>query len=256
MEPIKLPPILEELLRKQEEDPDQVMNLHSFMLPTEMNYLREYLHAVETGFQKAFEAFDEETGEVLKAHPESRHEWIMENRSADAFNLAEYFPQHAWQTAFVSIYSTLEDEMIELCGRVGRFLGVKLTVSDLKDKGIFAAKKYLETLCGVPFPTGKRPWQEIQHYNRLRNVVVHARGRLIGAKDPKVIAKYVGGKRKELVTLHNDKLVLTKAFCLEVVDSVEALLRELYENATARMKVYAADRDRLRAAMAAKIEGE
>lgn len=140
--------------------------------------------------------------------------------------------------------------MVELCGRVGRFLGVKLVVSDLRDKGIFAAKKSLENLCSVSFPTGKRPWQEIQHYNRLRNVLVHSRGRLLGAKDSQAIRKCVGGKTT--LTLHKDKLVLTKALCLEVVDSVEELLRELSENATARMKVFVANRERLREALTPK----
>ncbi len=47
--------------------------------------------------------------------------------------------------------------MLGIARIVGRRLGVKLDPDDLRDKGIRAAKKYLEGLCGVVFPAGGAP---------------------------------------------------------------------------------------------------
>ncbi len=103
-----------------------------------------------------------------------------------------------------------------------------------KYKGIFLAKKYLEDDCGIAFPKGGHPWQQMQHYNRIRNAIVHRRSCISGWKDEEAVRSYT--KVNNAVSIDNfDRLRLSKEFCLQVLDNVEALLEDLFKLAQERV---------------------
>jgi hypothetical protein len=221
---LKLPPGLEKLLTSP---PTQSIDWARMMLHTEISFIRGYIESTASAFDTAFAAFDSKVAEEAAKLPEDMQQDLYEDESAKAFNLMEHFPAFSWLTTFVSIYSFLEDEMLGLAEMVGRHIGIKLSPDDLRHSGIFAARVYLTDLCGIAFPDAKHPWQEILHYNPIRIVIVHSRGRIWRSKKAKAIRKYVEGKKS--ITTDYYRIQLSKEFCLEALGNVEALLGELMD---------------------------
>lgn len=231
----KLPPNLEDYFTPA---PTEVVDWALWMLGTEAGFIRDYVESTATAFDAAFDVFDAKVAEAASKLPEDCRAALYEDESQRAFNLKRDFPALSWLTTFVSIYSFLEDEMLGLAETLGQQIGIKLKPDDLRHSGIFAAKVYLTELCGIAFPTSKRPWQEIQHYNRIRNAIVHRRGNLFRSKHAKQIDAYIKGKTT--ITDEGNRLKLSKEFCLEVIENVEVLLRELLGLARARILAHEA----------------
>jgi hypothetical protein len=197
-------------------------------MQAEVQSIKSYLGTVAAGFQREFEQFEKHVSETAAGMDEDDRDRYMEDCAETAHELTQHFPTFAWQTTFVAIYTLLEDDMLSIARVLGTHLGISLDPDDLKDKGIFAAKKYLESLCGIAFPDKEHPWQEVLHYNRLRNVIVHCRGRVKRSSNEKKIRSYVTGKKS--LSLDNlDRLAITRQFCFEVLDNVEALLEALFK---------------------------
>jgi hypothetical protein len=190
---------------------------------------------VAAGFQRGLEPFEKHVSETAAGMDEDVRDRYMEDCAETAHELTQHFPKFAWQTTFVAIYTLLEDDMLSIARTLGRHLSISLDPDDLKDKGIFAAKKYLESLCGIAFPDKEHPWQEVLHYNRLRNVIVHCRGRVKRSTNEKKVRRYVTGKKS--LSLDNlDRLAITRQFCFEVLGNVEALLEALFKLGRAKVR--------------------
>ena len=201
----------------------------------EVESIKSYLGTVASGFQREFERFGASVSERTAKMDEEARNRYMEDCAELAHELTNHFPNFAWQTSFVAVYTLLEYEMLFVARILGRHLDIKLDPDDLKDKGIFAAKKYLEDLCGITFPENARPWQEVIHYNRLRNVIVHSRGNVRRTKREKALRNYVRGKNS--LSLDNlGRLETSREFCLEVLENVETLLDALFELARNRVR--------------------
>lgn len=201
----------------------------------EVESIRIYLGTVAASFQREFERFEAHVSERAADMDEDTRERCMEDCAETAHELTRHFPTFAWQTSFVSVYTLLEDDMLAIARTLGQHLGITLDPDDLKDRGIFAAKKFLESLCGISFPEGGRPWQEVLHYNRLRNVIVHSRGRVRGMKNERPIRNYVRGTKS--LSLDNlDRLEVSRQFCFEVLDNVEGFLEALFKLARDKVR--------------------
>jgi hypothetical protein len=227
---LKLSPELDKLLRPP---PTQSIDWARMMLETEVGFIRDYIESTASAFDTAYDAFDSKVAEEAAKLPEDMRDGLYEDESMTAFNLKEDFPAFSWLTTFVSIYSFLEDEILDLAATLGRQIGIKLSPDDLRHSGIFAAKVYLTDLCGIVFPDTNHPWEEILHYNPVRNLIVHSRGRIWRSKKAKAIRTWAEGKKT--ITIHNDRIQLSKEFCLEALGNVKALLGELMNLARARI---------------------
>jgi hypothetical protein len=234
---LKLPPELEKILTPP---PTQDIDWAGIMLNTEVSFIRDYIESTASAFDTAFAAFDSKMAEEAAKLPEEMRHDLYEDGSMTAFNLMQHFPAFSWLTTFVSIYSFLEDEMLNLAATLGRHIGIKLSPDDLRHSGIFAAQVYLTDLCGITFPVTKHPWQEIVHYNAIRNVIVHSRSRIWRSKKAKSIREYAKGKKS--IAVDNDRIQLSKEFCLEVLGNVNALLDELTDLARAKIVEFEAAR--------------
>ncbi len=229
-----LPETLAELFKKPAITIQQMLEWKRGMMLAEVWSIRGYIESVASAFDREFKAFDAKVAEELAKLPQHLHNDIIENNTEMAFNLTEHFPAFSWQTTFVAIYSYLEAELLDLRRTGGRHIGIKLDPEDLRHTGIFAAKMYLTDLCGIAFPEQEHPWQEVLHYNPIRNVIVHSYGQLSRSKKANAIRRYAEGKIS--ITVENfDTIKLSKEFCLEVLENVKALSSELYKLALARV---------------------
>jgi hypothetical protein len=110
-------------------------------------------------------------------------------------------------------------------------LEIKLGPEKLSDKGIEAAKTYLEKLCDIAVPND-RPWQQAKMYGQLRNVFSHTRGRV--KDDNKTVQQYVAANAGKL-SIEKGRLRITNEFCLEVLHVVEKILNSLLRLARDRI---------------------
>jgi hypothetical protein len=217
-------------------DSDARITSRWHLMRNEICWIDYYIATVASAFNRELKEFDAVVARWAAKVPEDLKGAFYEHASGSepARNLTQRFPEFAWQTTFVAIYSFLEDEMLGICRVVGERLGIKLDPNDLRDEGIRAAKKYLEDRCGIPFPGESHPWQEALHYNRLRNAIVHVRGYVNRSKKAETIRRYVQGN--ESVAIDNfDRLQLSQEFCLEVLENVKLLLDDLFQLARKRL---------------------
>lgn len=204
-------------------------------LQNSIKTIRHYVESVSSSFDGDSRENEELVDVRLKAALDADEaQNIHDEYSSRRFLLKYEFPTFALETTFVAMHSQLEDQLSTLCEFVGKRLNINLNLEDLSHKGIFRAKIYLEKLCGIPFPEETHAWQQVLHYNRVRNVVVHSRG-LLKTEKTEGIRKYVESKGRVL-TLTNNRLNLTKEFCLEVLDNIEALFMDLVRLAQERLK--------------------
>ena len=114
----------------------------------------------------------------------------------------------------------------------GSRLKISLGPDELNDKGIRAAKKYLDKLCGVKVPNDD-PWQAATKHGLLRNVFSHSRGRV--KKDNNDVRRYVAANPDLIRIDDHDRLRLTQEFCLQVLKNVGVLLRSILVLAEERL---------------------
>jgi hypothetical protein len=197
-------------------------------MEAEIYAIRRYIDTVTSSFAREIKDYESYIEKQIAAAPDDDAIQSLGEVLGEAQGfLVDHFPSFALETTFVATYSLLEDEMLEIARFMGQHLGVNLVPEELSDKGIHAAKTYLEKLCGIAFPAAKHPWQEVLHYNRLRNVFAHRRGRV--KEDDKKVRKYVEGKKASIQIDEHDRLKVSKEFCLEVLANVQALLNDLFK---------------------------
>lgn len=198
------------------------------LLQTETASLKCYLGTIASGFQSEFAAFHAHVQAQAADMDEDTQQRYMEDRADTAHDLTSEFPRRAREATFVLAYSILEDDLLNIARNVGLHLGITKDPEKGKDKGIFAARSFLVDSCGIAFPEQGKPWQEILEYNRLRNAVVHKRGRIHRSKHREEIIAYVA--RTPSVTLNEGtgRLEFSQEFCFKVLDDTEALLMTLF----------------------------
>ncbi|WP_028889405.1 hypothetical protein [Tenacibaculum ovolyticum] len=76
-----------------------------------------------------------------------------------------------YSSIIISLYSFLEQTMLELCSITEKKKNLK--IEDISGKGIFKFKTYLEKVINIDFEPVNTEWKEICQYNHLRNLFVH-----------------------------------------------------------------------------------
>jgi hypothetical protein len=161
---------------------------------------------------------------------------FCEDQAGAHFKLHLNFPALLRETTFVAIFSLLEDTIVDLARYVGRRVGSKKRLDDHRDRGILAAKKYLDECCGVGFPTQEHPWQEILRYKHIRELIVHSGRCLKRSSHAKAIRNYCRGKRGLLAIDEYDCLELSSAFCNTALSIVQGFLGSVFELAGTRLR--------------------
>lgn len=231
----KIPQEIANLLDQFKPTKRQELDWHWMMMRSEVRAISDFIKSAGSAFEREFEDFDARVAEEAAKLPEALRAELVEEQSETAFNLTEHFPAFLWQTTFVTIYSFLEVEMIDLASRLGRHLGITRDPEKGKQAVIINVQRFLTNCCGLEFPRSDAPWTEIVRYTDLRNVFVHGRGRLRKAKNPAAVREYVESKAG-LSIVGVDQVRVDKEFCEEVLKNAETLLEALFGLARDRVK--------------------
>ncbi|WP_233900515.1 hypothetical protein [Tenacibaculum piscium] len=82
-----------------------------------------------------------------------------------------------YSSIIISLYSFLEQTMLELCSIAEKNNNLK--IEDISGKGIFKFKTYLEKVIHIDFKPINTEWKEVSQYNHLRNLFVHCSNSLM-----------------------------------------------------------------------------
>ncbi len=134
--------------------------------------------------------FDSESERVVTVHKE------LDDGTWDLTEIFEsYFPNLQRRSALVTLFSFFENELESLCKRIRSHDHLKIDLSDLADKGIVRSTAYLEKIVGLAEVRGCQTWQEIRKIQSIRNLIVHADGKIpiqIDGK-PANVVEYIRG---------------------------------------------------------------
>ena len=199
--------------------------------------LERYLKITEEYLQKAKSDFESHVQEQAKKlstaglSPEERDE-INEFYGEAHWDYAETFPRILRSSFFVSAYSLLEYKMAIICKWLKKDKQIPISWSDLKGDTLDQFKLYCK-LAGLELSYNTQAWQEIQHYSRVRNCIVHNRGLVEGVKQEKELQAYASRKNiidDSMLGLSirlKAQIALTEDFCKEVTKTIWVFLSNI-----------------------------
>ncbi|NHC63073.1 hypothetical protein [Paenalcaligenes suwonensis] len=121
----------------------------------------------------------------------------------------EYFPNLQRRSALITLFAFFEHELNKLCALFQATEKYQLSLKDVAGVGIARARTYLSKVALVDLTDPPKPWSDIKNIQALRNLVVHADGRLPqdGQTDRSALHKYI--ENNELLT--GDREVVLRA---------------------------------------------
>lgn len=111
-----------------------------------------------------------------------------------------------------------EHELDELCSLYKEEKRYRISLSDLKGKGIDRSTAYLGKVAGVNTYKDSMEWHEIKNIKKIRNIIVRQNGYFNGRQgnEDKVIIDYI--KKTEYLSGENE-MVVEKGFLKYVVNT-------------------------------------
>jgi hypothetical protein len=101
-----------------------------------------------------------------------RESWDLENI------FGEYFPSLQRRSAFLTVWSYLEHQLDQLCLLYQSERKFGLSFMDLSGLGIDRSTACLEKVAGLQGLKASEEWDVLKTLQRIRNVIVHADGKL------------------------------------------------------------------------------
>ncbi|MCY8718430.1 hypothetical protein [Bacillus sp. S10C12M] len=185
----------------------------------QLQTFKEYAEFVEGNLRRELNEYDElfknynmEADDFLDWH----YDEISQYR--------DHFPSIMRNSLFISIYSFLEDKIIDLCNQTDE-TGIEL--DDLRGDGIKRASLFIKKVKKENFPDDTKEWHFIQNANKIRNCLVHCGGDIDKAKKPNKVRNAVNELKNVTEGIHNN-ILLNENFCTEFIDVVEKFLCDLY----------------------------
>lgn len=140
---------------------------------------------------------------------------IYSNKGVSATHIS--WENIIWSSLFLSIYSSFESKLNQICLIVMEKDKIELSPKDLRDSGLTRARKYLYNVAKYKLPIPENKWKLSEKYNKVRNTLAHNEGRLDKHDNKKDKDFHNFIKSNSNLKIDNfNKLVITKNFVLEV----------------------------------------
>jgi hypothetical protein len=193
-------------------------------LYVDLHLMKEYVQMFEEMLDEKLEELNLWTEkELAKLNNDMDREIFIENHVIDEkWKLNSEFPNMFRKSLFVSIYSRIEHELNRICRKYeGEY---EIDLKDFrKDKGIKRAQKYLKEVVNVDFPDETKEWNKINHYNFIRNNIVHNKSKITKIKK---IQSFINSEAT--IGLDNLNYInIRKGFCLKVIETMSNFFEQL-----------------------------
>jgi len=138
-----------------------------------------------------------------------------------------HFPNLQRKAAFITLYSFLENELEKLARKLKREIGHEGNVEDIAGNGIFRSYTYMRLIIALDIKKDATQWFRILDINKLRNIIVHAEGRLSNEDNMKKRQEDLVGRMMIHVITKDSELVLGPTFLSYVLGCFDDLFRYL-----------------------------
>ncbi len=167
---------------------------------------------------------------LLRAYVEGLED--QADRMVQAFNAAPGFadqlPNLQRKSGLMTIYAVFESELESLCDSLQRHKRLPLGVGDLRSRGMERSALYLEKVAGVAAAREGQAWVELGRIREIRNLIIHADGRVPGHKPDLITYLSSGGYFLGEPSIQGrDFIRLRRGFLQHVLDVWEAYARGL-----------------------------
>jgi hypothetical protein len=203
---------------------EQIRAFTTMVLKINTEELRDFARTSVEGLEKAHRERVQSITKLLEALQESGGT-VEQSPEPELLALYDSHADRLTGACFLSSYSFLEDQMLGLAEFERQARNIALQPSDLRSKGIEAAKVYLRKVCGYELPNTAE-WEEICRYRQIRNCIVHNNGRFAGDKQ---FRAYLESKRPA-IKLDNDRIAVSAGFCIEAIDTIEAFVIQVIDS--------------------------
>ena len=205
-----------------------IQDFEYFRAYARLDELKKYLDITEKYLQEAKDDFQTWADEkAKKLSPGERNEFY-EFYSDNYWQLSEKFPRILRNSFLVSAHSLLEYEMNLICRRLKKERQIQISWNDLRGDVLERAKLYCK-LARLDLPYNDKTWQEINHYSKVRNCIIHKNGLLKEFQNDQDLIAYVTKKGIISQDTIEQEIALTEQFCAEVIETIQAYLEKLYK---------------------------
>lgn len=179
----------------------------------DIDQFRLHINGVESYLEKEAKSLINYHEERAKDLSEEEKDEYYNFYTDNYWQLSEVFPNIQRKSELIAIYTLLEHHLNSLCSIYEGHSNSQVKLCDLKANGIIeTAKKYLEIVIGIKFPSSGTTWQEIKQVQRIRNLFVHNDGQLKGSEgDKRPIKQYINNSQFLKLDQY-ERIIITKGF--------------------------------------------
>ncbi|MED0994361.1 hypothetical protein P4T34_02535 [Bacillus mobilis] len=150
-------------------------NWLAISIDMELKTFEKYMNEMENFIINQLHELDAQYSEEKKrcsSEEEATH--IFEYQYENQFYYYENdFPHILRKSFIISLYSFLEQKLMEICKNLEYSNNKKLSLASMGSKGIFKYYKYLNEIANVDLTSVKKEWHQIIKINKIRNHFVH-----------------------------------------------------------------------------------
>lgn len=133
------------------------------------------------------------------------------------------FPNIMRSTLLISIYSFFEERLVLICKSYETEEG--LMFDDIRGRSVIdRAKKYIEKVIKMDFPSNNEHWKHLREINLIRNCIVHNGGIVSSESSLECI---VNEMNNISLNENNGKIMLEKGFIDDTIRHVDKFYRKL-----------------------------
>lgn len=180
---------------------DHPVNWYPYDVRGSIELLDSYISDIEGQIDKGIANFEANAESIIVEgiHPEESPNHIQIHQGLDDHTwdlggiFREHFPNLQRRSALITIFSFFEHELNKCCALFQVADNHKIALSDMSGGGIERARTYLRKVASLNLDPATQEWNEVKNIQSLRNLIVHADGRLIDGEGQKrtPVARYV-----------------------------------------------------------------
>ncbi len=195
------------------------IQLHRQFTERRFEQFESYGRQLEGMFKRQVESFNVRIEAKLKNMPESQRQDFVDSAAEDYAELHETFPEMFRASLFVMCMADFEHTLNGLAELFQNVKKLEISFKDLRGEGMDRARLYLKKVAKVGFPDDSPLWPKIKEFSALRNIIVHADGRVSkGHKDEALLKGLIASLPGKLRLDRFQRLVPEQDFIPHVLD--------------------------------------
>jgi len=193
----------------------------------EIDLLKRYIELMENQFEEA-----KKSGHLrLQRAPGSFYDEdeMMEleiKRSDYEYQFNKYYPSYLHYSFIVLVYIFFENNLREICNEIARRKNFKIKEKDLRGSAVERAKTFLKKVAEA-FPEDDPLWESLMVFQKVRDCIVHANGRVEESKDKKDLKRI--SKLQCGIKIEEGHLIIDSQYCTNLINKIGSFFEHVFE---------------------------